>query len=157
MMLEGAAVYTSDGKGAGKIIKVNSEYFTSRKEGFISDEEYRVQLDAILSIEQTGNTTTVKLSLSQDQLQHGYEYITSKPNSEFVSGQSESEPKILSEKPVMHYEAIDPIEENIAFCSPTTGLPSKVEYSCDLCTEKFSSANNLQKHRATAHKGPIGI
>jgi hypothetical protein len=157
-LLEDAEVYTLDGKSAGRIVEVNEEYFTSRKTGFVSDEEYRIPLDAISYIEPAkGDMIIIRLALNEKQLKHGYEFIRGKPNSEFVSGKVESEPKLISEKPMIHYEAIEPLEENISLYSPTEELPHEVKYSCDMCKEKFDNADTLQRHRAIAHRGPIGI
>ena len=158
MTLENAQVYTSDGKSAGKIVKVNSEYFTSRKGGFISDEEYSIPLDAISYIEPpTGDVIIIRLALNEKQLKHGCEFVRCKPNSEFVSGRAESEPKLLSEKPMIHYEATYSLEENISISSPTEGLPHDVQYCCDMCEAKFDRTDGLEKHRAKDHNGPIGI
>jgi sporulation protein YlmC with PRC-barrel domain len=157
-LLENAEVYTSDGKSAGRIVKVNKEYFTSSKGGLVSDEEYRIPLDAISYIESaTGDMIIVRLKLNENQLKHGYEFVKGKPNSEFVSGRAESEPKFISEKPLIHYEAIEPLEENISLSSTTEGLPKKVEYSCDMCNEKFDDTERLEEHRGKEHKGPVGI
>jgi hypothetical protein len=52
--LKDAQVYTSDGKSAVKIARVNKEYFTFSNEGFVFDEEYRIPLDAISHIERQG-------------------------------------------------------------------------------------------------------
>jgi hypothetical protein len=160
MTLEDAEVYTLDGKSAGRIVKVNAEYFTSRKVGFVSDEEYRIPLDAISYIEPAkGDMIIVRLALNEIQLKHGYEFIRGKPNSEFVSGEAESEPLVPSEKQVIYYEAMEPLEENdtTARAQSDRLLQNVEEYSCDMCMEKFDTADNLQKHRAKDHKGPIGI
>ncbi len=157
-MLENSKVYTSDGKSAGKITKVNTEYFTTYKKGLVTDEEYRIPLDAISSVQPANDDASiVRLALTEDQLKHGYEFVKGKPNSEFVSGEEESEPKVPFEKQLIHYEAMKPLEENIAIAPPTEGLPQNIEYSCDMCAEKFDDANSLQKHRAEIHKGPVGI
>lgn len=158
MTLENAEVYTSDGRSVGRIVKVDSKYFTSRKRGFISDVEYRIPLDTISYIEPArSDKFIVRIKLNEEQLKHGYEFVRGNPNSGFVSGRAESEPKLPSEKPIIHYEAIEPIEENISISSPTEGLPHKVQYSCDMCEAIFDKADSLQEHRAKDHKGPIGI
>jgi hypothetical protein len=159
MTLEDAEVYTLDGKSAGRIVKVNTEYFTARKRGFVTDEEYRISLDAISYIEPAeGDMIIVRLTLNEKQLKHGYEFVKGKPNSEFVSGKAESEPKAPTGKQVIYYEAIEPLKENIAIARHSSEeLLQNVEYSCDMCMEKFDNADDLQKHRSKAHKGPIGI
>jgi hypothetical protein len=157
-VLKDAEVYTLDGKSAGKIVRVNKEYFTSSKQGFVSDEEYRIPLDAISHIEPAGNNMIiVRLTLNEKQLKHGSEFVRGKPNSEFVSGQAKSEPKLPSGKPLIHYEAIEPLEENISLYSSKEGLPKKVEYGCDMCNEKFDDTESLGEHRGREHKGPVGI
>ena len=158
MTLENAEVYTLDERNVGKIIKVDSEYFTSRKSGLISDTEYRIPLDTISHIEtMKSDQSIVRIKLNEEQLKHGHEFVKGKPNSEFVSGRAKSEPKLPSEKPIIHYEAIEPLEENISISSPTEGLPHQVRYSCDMCEANFDKADNLQEHRFKEHKGPIGI
>ncbi|MCD6037507.1 MAG: hypothetical protein K0S67_1395, partial [Nitrososphaeraceae archaeon] len=86
---------------------------------------------------------------------HGYEIVSKKPNSELISGKSNSEYKIPLEKEVIHYETIQHFEENVA--SSTDKLPSKEEYICDMCMEKFNNPDNLQQHRAEKHSAPTGI
>ena len=39
----------------------------------------------------------------------------------------------------------------------TDRLPDKSEYICDMCMEKFSQSDGLQKHRADKHRAPIGV
>jgi sporulation protein YlmC with PRC-barrel domain len=66
-VLKDAEVYTSDGKSAGKIVRVNEEYVTFSKEGFVSDEEYRIPLDAISHIEPAeNNMIIVRLILNEN-------------------------------------------------------------------------------------------
>jgi sporulation protein YlmC with PRC-barrel domain len=158
MIPQGSKVYTSDGKSVGNVIDVNSEYFTSRKRDLITDEEYRIPLHAISYIEPApGDMIIVRLSLNKEQLQHGREFVKGKPNSDFISGRSEFEAKIVSEKPLIHYEAMEPLEENISFPSSRAGLPKDIEYKCDMCEERFDDSKSLQEHRAGEHKGPIGL
>ena len=160
MTLENAEVYTSDGKSAGRIVKVNAEYFTCRKVGLVSDEEYRIPLNTISYFEPAkGDMIIVRLTLNEEQLKHGFEFLSGKPNSEFVSGKSESQPLVPSEKQVIYYEATKSLEgDDAAVRTQSDRLLQNVEkYSCDMCTEKFDDADSLQKHRAKNHKGPIGI
>jgi hypothetical protein len=58
---------------------------------------------------------------------------------------------------LIHYEAIEPLEENIAFSSSREGLTKNIEYSCDMCKEKFDDVERLQQHRVRKHKGPTGV
>jgi hypothetical protein len=160
MTLEDAEVYTSDGKSAGRIVKVNSEYFTSRKVDFMLYEEYRIPLNAISYIEPAkGDMIIVRLTLNEIQLKHGYEFVRGNPNSKFVSGEAESQPLVPNERQVIYYEAMESLEENdtTARAQSDRLLQNVEKYSCDMCMEKFDDVDNLQKHRAKDHKGPIGI
>ena len=160
MTLEDAEVYTSDGKSAGRIVKVDSEYFTSRKEGFMLYEEYRIPLDAISYIEPAkDDMIIVRLTLNEIQLKHGYEFVSGNPNSKFVSGKAESQPLVPNERQVIYYEAMESLEENDTTARAQSDwlLQNVEKYSCDMCMEKFDDADNLQKHRAKDHKGPFGI
>lgn len=155
MGLENARVYTADEKDVGRVTEVGPEYFTSMKKGVVVDEEYRIPLDAISDIAAENGAPVVRLTLKREQLKHGYGFAKGRPNSEFVSGESESEPKMPG-KQVIHYEATKPLEENIAI-SPKSEPPAGGMYSCDMCEEKFDRASSLQKHRSKAHKGPVGV
>ncbi|AIF84245.1 hypothetical protein NTE_02191 [Candidatus Nitrososphaera evergladensis SR1] len=157
MELGNAKVYTSDKKSAGRVTRVDTEYFTTFKKGLTVDEEYRIPLDAILDVQTTEKSAVVKLALSREQLKHGYEILKGEPNSELVSGKAESELKIPFKKQVIHYEATKPLEENIAITPSKEGLPHDTQYSCDMCAEKFDDADSLQTHRADVHKGATGI
>lgn len=156
MGLENAKVYTADEKDVGKVTEVGPEYFTSLKKGMVMDEEYRIPLDAISDISAADGAPVVRLALSQEQLKHGYEFTKGRPNSGFVSGRSESEPKIPSGKQAIRYEAAKPLEGNIAI-SPKSEPPAGGMYSCDMCEKKFDKAESLQRHRGRVHKGPVGI
>ncbi len=156
MGLKNARVYTVDEKDVGRVTEVNSEYFTPLKKGIIVNEEYRIPLDAISGVSAEGRAPVVRLALNKEQLKHGHEFVKGRPNSGFVSGESESEPKIPAGKQVIRCEAARPLEGNIAI-SPEQVLPPEGVYSCDMCEEKFDSAENLQDHRGRVHKGPVGI
>lgn len=156
MGLENAKVYTSDEKNVGEVVQVDEEYFTSLKKGLVVNEEYRIPLDAISDISAGDGVPIVRLALSKEQLKHGHEFVKGRPNSEFVSGRSESEPKIPLEKQVIRYEAARPLEGNIAI-APESELPPGGRYSCDMCDEKFDDADSLQGHRGKVHKGPVGV
>jgi hypothetical protein len=156
MALEGSRVYTSDKKSAGRITWVGGRYFTSFRRGLMVDEEYRIPLDAIESPAADGRQA-VRLALTREQLKHGYEIVQGEPNSELVSGRAQSELKIPSRKQVIHYEPAILLDENISIPPSTEGLPDRVEYSCDMCAQKFGDSAGLQEHRAKAHSGPTGI
>ena len=157
LLVVGTEVYSSDGENVGKVAKVNDKYFTTRKRGLVTDEEYRIPITAVSNIEPSYTSYALKLTLSSGQLRHGYEFLKERPNSEIVSGASQSEFKIPSEKPVLHYEALEPLEGNVSVTTSREGLSSRIEYSCDQCRAKFDDSSALQKHRGDAHKAPVGI
>ncbi|WP_415280690.1 hypothetical protein [Candidatus Nitrososphaera sp. FF02] len=156
MGLENARVYTSDEKNVGKVVQVDEEYFTSLKKGLMVNEEYRIPLDAISDISAGDGVPIVRLALSKEQLKHGHEFVKGRPNSGFVSGRTESEPKIPLEKQVIRYEATRPLEGNVSL-APEHEPPPGGRYSCDMCEEKFDDADGLQGHRGRVHKGPVGV
>lgn len=157
MIAVGAEVYSSDGESVGKVTKVNDKYFTTWKSGLVTDEEYRIPIAAMSHIEPSHSSYVVKLVLSTEQLRHGYEYLKEGPNSEIVSGVSQSGLRIPSEKPVLHYEAFEPLEGNVSTKTPEERLSSRIEYSCDQCPAKFDDESRLQKHRGDVHKAPVGV
>ena len=155
MNFVGAEVRTLDGEDIGNITKVDDEYFSTWKKGVITDEEYRIPIEAILHIEPVINKRpVVLLALSEVQVKHGYEFMKEKPNSEIVSGRVGSELRLPSGKPAVHYEA-KPIEDNAA--AKPEPLSREVQYTCDMCAEKFDEPDSLQLHRRQVHKAPIGI
>ncbi len=156
MGLENARVYTADEKDIGRVTEVDSEYFTSLKKGLMINEEYRIPLDTISYISAGDGPPVVRLAMKKEQLKHGHGFKKGRPNSEFVSGESDSEPKIPSGKQVIRYEATKPLEGNIAI-SPKREPPAGGKYSCDMCDKKFDRADSLQRHRGQVHKGPVGI
>ena len=152
--LEGAEVYTREGKKVGKVGKVNRDYFTAYDRGIVTDSEFRVPMSAISSLESDSEPAVVRLNLDEDQLKHGFEFASGKPNSEFVRGAAESEPKIPLEKQVIRYEPVQPAEQQRA---EAENLPPISQYLCDMCDEKFRDPRSLQEHRAERHKAPTGI
>jgi hypothetical protein len=149
----GAEVYTLEGRRLGRIKEISSGYFTALKRGIVTDEEFKVPMSAISAVENHGNTMIVRLSLKEEQVKHGREFASERPNSEFASGAAESELKIPAEKQVIRYEATHPVETDSAAKQP----PAVSEYLCDMCKEKFGSTSELQKHRASRHKAATGI
>ena len=148
----GAEVYTLEGKKIGKVRKVDSSYFTAYRSGLVEDEEFRVPLSAISAVENEGNSTIIRLSISEEQIKHGFEFSSGKPNSEFASGAAESELKIPMDKQIIHYES-QPANEGEAVARP----PPASEYLCDMCDARFDDSSELQEHRAEHHKAPTGI
>jgi hypothetical protein len=149
---KGAEVYTFEGKKIGTVRKVDSSYFTAYRSGLVADEEFRVPLSAISAVENEGNYTIIRLSISEEQIKHGFEFLSGKPNSEFASGAAESEPKIPMGKQVIHYES-QPANEGEAVVRP----PRASEYHCDMCDARFDDSSELQEHRVEHHKAPTGI
>ncbi|MEP0824406.1 MAG: hypothetical protein HRF40_02870 [Nitrososphaera sp.] len=147
-------VYTLEGKRIGRIKESNTDYFITVKRGLVTDEEFKIPTSAISAVENDGNPNIVRLSLKEDQLKHGFEFTKGRPNSDFMHGIAESEPKIPGGRQVIRYEPTQDAETT----RPTTKLPAPVsEYLCDMCNEKFGNPQGLQEHRAERHKAPTGI
>ncbi len=166
-------VITSDGKKIGKVKRIeNEDYFIVYKEGLLADEEIRVPVSAILTRKDGSvNSEPIRLNMSEETLKHGYEFVQGEPNSEFMHGIKESEPKFRLEKQIIHFEPVEPAEEpnNRGISSPPVtkqhqavlkpGEESTTDtlYSCDMCPAKFDKSEELQKHRSESHKGPVNI
>jgi hypothetical protein len=154
----GDNVFTSNGKNIGKINKIDNDYFTVYNQRLIQDEEFRIPISAIshFDIKIGEGNPSVILNINEEQIKHGYEIVTKKPNSELVNGKdNNSQYKIPLEKELIHYETVQHFEENVG--SSTDKLPSREEYICDMCMEKFNNPDNLQQHRAEKHSAPTGI
>lgn len=153
----GDNVFTSNGKNIGKINKIDNDHFTVYNQGLIQDEEFLIPISAISHFDvKVGEVNpSVILTINEEQIKHGYEIVIKKPNSELVNGKYNSQYKIPLEKEVIHYETIQHFEENVA--SSTDKLPSREEYICDMCMEKFNNPDKLQQHRVERHSAPIGI
>lgn len=150
---KGAEVFTLEGRRIGRIKEIDSGYFTAFKRGLLADEEFRIPMSAISAVENHGGSTIVRLSLKEAQVKHGHEFAQGKPNSDFVGGAAESEPKIPDERQVIHYESATAAEETRVINRPHAAS----EYLCDMCDEKFGSPTELEEHRALQHKAPTGI
>jgi hypothetical protein len=153
----GDNVFTSNGKNIGKINKIDDDHFTVYNQGLIQDEEFLIPISAIshFDVKVGEGNPSVILTINEEQIKHGYEIATKKPNSELVNGKYNSQYKIPLEKEVIHYETIQHFEENVA--SSTDKLPSREEYICDMCMEKFNNPDKLQQHRVERHSAPTGI
>jgi hypothetical protein len=168
---ENTEVITLDGKKIGKVKRIESDdYFIVYKKGLLTDEEFRVPVSAILTGENSSaNSKSIRLNMSEETLKHGYEFMRAQPNSEFMHGIKESEPKVRLEKQVMHFEPVVTVEEpnKTGISSPPVskqnqavlkqGEESSTLYSCDMCPAKFGKADELQKHRGESHKAPVNI
>ena len=153
----GDNVFTSNGKNIGKINKIDNDHFTVYNQGLIQDEEFLIPISAISHFDvKVGEVNpSVILTINEEQIKHGYEIVIKKPNSELVNGKYNSQYKIPLEKEVIHYETIQHFEENVV--SSTDKLPSREEYICDMCMEKFNNPDKLQQHRVERHSAPTGI
>jgi hypothetical protein len=167
-------VVTSDGKKIGKVKRIeNDSYFIVYKKGLLTDEEIRVPVSAI-SPRKHGSVKSepIRLNMSEQTLKHGHEVVRGKPNSEFMHGIKESEPKLTLEKQLVHFEPVEPIEEpnKRGISSPPVaknhqavlkpgeeGATTTTLYSCDMCAAKFDTSEELQKHRGESHKAPVNI
>src|SRR5215218_7595743 len=142
---ENSEVITLDGKKIGKVKRTeNDDYFIVYKKGLLTDEEFRVPVSAILTKENiSGNGKPIMLNMSEQTLKHGYQFVQAEPNSQFMHGIKESEPKVKLEKQVMHFEPVEPAEEpnRTGISSPPIskqhqavlkqGEESSTLYSCD--------------------------
>jgi hypothetical protein len=170
---EDAEVITSDGKKIGKVKRIEKDgYFIVYKKGLLADEEIRIPVNAVLPKKDGSiNNEPIRLSMSEDTLKHGYEYVQGEPNSKFMHGKRESEPKLTLEKQVVHFEPVEPVEEpeergiasphvteqHQAIFKPGQESTSTNHYSCDMCPAKFDKPEELQKHRGESHKAPVNI
>jgi hypothetical protein len=86
------------------------------------------------------------------EVKHGFEFVgDNKPNSDLVRGKSNSGYN-MGLREIIRYEALIPnSEKNLDPASSTDKLPSKQEYICDMCMQKFYNHNELQDHRKDLH------
>jgi hypothetical protein len=166
-------VITSDGKKIGKVKRIeNQDYFIVYKKGLLTDEEIRVPVNAILTRKDgSGNSEPIRLNMTEETLKHGYEFVQGQPNSEFMHGAKESEPKFRLEKQQIHFEPVEPPDEanksgissppvskqHQAVLKPGEGSNTDTLYSCDMCPAKFDKSEELQNHRSESHRAPVNI
>ena len=169
---EDTEVITSDGKKIGKVKTIeNEDYFIVSKKGLLTDEEIRVPVTAILARKaDSADNEPIRLNMSEETLKHGFEFVQAEPNSEFMHGKQESEPKVSLQKQVIRFEPVVPTEEanNTGISSPPVtkqheavlksgGDSTTSFYSCDMCPAKFDKSEELQRHRGESHKAPVNI
>jgi hypothetical protein len=168
---ENTKVISIDGKNIGKIKRIeNDDYLIVHKKGVLAEEEFRVPISAIETRENSSkNNKSIRLNIREAELKHGYEFTRAAPNSDFIHGIKESEPKLRLEKQVIHFEPIATAEEanKTGISSPPVskqhqavekeGEKSSSLYSCDMCPAKFGKADELQQHRGQSHKAPVNI
>jgi CRISPR/Cas system type I-B associated protein Csh2 (Cas7 group RAMP superfamily) len=96
--------------------------------------------------------------------------VQAQPNSEFMHGKQESEPKVSLQKQVIRFEPVVPAEEanKTGMSSPPVTKQHEAVlksdendttsyYSCDMCPAKFDNPEDLQRHRGESHKAPVNI
>ena len=169
---EDTEVITSDGKKIGKVKTIeNEDYFIVSKKGLLTDEEIRVPVTAILARKgDSADNEPIRLNMSEETLKHGFEFVQAQPNSEFMHGKQESEPKVSLQKQVIRFEPVVPTEEanKTGISSPPVTKQHKAVlksdengttsyYSCDMCPAKFDKSEELQRHRGESHTAPVNI
>ena len=160
-----AKVVTSDGKNMGTVKSSDSDSLMVFKKGVLRDEEFHVPITAVSHYDRgsgddgdNNSTSKIILNLSEDEVKHGFEFTgDSRPNSDLVSGKSDSGYNIGLRETV-RYEAFMPdAEKNVNPAPSTDKLPSKQEYICDMCMRKFHDSSKLQDHRKDLHSAATGI
>lgn len=168
-----AQVVTSDGKKIGTVKSLDRDSLVVFKKGLIRDEEFHIPINAVshynsksgkgievnsISDIRTTKSVSIKLNLSEKEVKHGFEFVgDSKPNSDLVSGKTDSGYN-FGLKETIRYEALMPnSEKNLDPASSTDKLPSKQEYICDMCMQKFYNSNELQEHRKDLHSAATGV
>jgi hypothetical protein len=166
-------VITSDGKKIGKVKRIeNEDYFIVYKKGLLTDQEIRVPISAILTRKDGSvKSEPLRLNMTEETLKHGYEFVQGQPNSDFMHGAKESEPKFRLEKQQIHFEPAELAEEanktgissppvskqHQAVLKPGEESTTDTLYSCDMCPAKFDKSEELQNHRSESHKAPVNI
>jgi hypothetical protein len=168
-----AQIVTSDGKKIGIVKSIDSNSLIAFKKGIIRDEEFHIPINAIshygrksgrsikdnsTSKARSAKSVSIKLNLSEKEVKHGFEFVgNNKPNSDLVSGKSGSGYN-MGLRETIRYEALMPkSEKNIDPISSIDKLPSKQEYICDMCMQKFYNPNELQDHRKDLHFAATGV
>jgi hypothetical protein len=168
-----AQVVTSDGKKIGTVKSINSNSLVVFKRGLIRNEEFHIPINAVShygsksgkNIEDNRmpkiritESISIKLNLSEREVKHGYEFVgDTKPNLNLVSGKTNSGYN-MGLKETIRYEALMPnSQKNLDPASSTDKLPSKQEYICDMCMQKFHNSNELQDHRKDLHFAATGV
>jgi hypothetical protein len=83
-LCEGATVYTIEGKRVGTVGKVNADYFVLCRQSARVDEEFRVPLVAVFSVQQENGKSSMWLSLNERDLE-GWLQLYDASYSEFKS------------------------------------------------------------------------
>lgn len=169
---EGDEVVTSDGKKIGSVKRVENEgYFLVYKKGILTDEEVRIPVNAVMPRNpSSSDKEPIRLNMTEESLKHGREIVRGQPNSEFMHGKKDSEPKLGLQKQVVHFEPVQHAEESKkqGISSPPVDADhqavmkpddktNRTLYTCDMCSAKFNNPQELQEHRSEAHKAPVNI
>ena len=161
-----ARVVTSDGKNIGNVKSSDSKSLIVSKKGFLRDEEFHVAIAAISYCDRgsvreynNSNITHIVLNLNEEEVRHGFEFGSkNRPNSDLISGKSDSAYRVGLEKESVRYETVRPdFEKNVNPASSTDKLPTEEEYICEMCMQKFYNSNELQDHRKDLHSAATGI
>jgi hypothetical protein len=134
----------------------------------LRDEEFHVPITAISHYdrkpgggvrEDNSDISNINLNLSEDEVKHGFEFLgNNKPNSDLISGRSDSSYNVGFEKESVRYGTFgSDFEKNVNPASSTDKLPSGEEYICDLCMQKFYESSQLQMHRKNKHSAATGV
>ena len=159
-------VITSDGKNIGTVKWSDSNSLLIFKSGPLRNEEFHVPVTAVShydrksgEVREGDSRSNIILNLSEEEVKHGFEFMgKNKPNSDLISGKSDSTYNIGLQKETVRYEAFRlNSEKNVNPASSTDKLPSEEEYICDLCMQKFYGSNELQEHRKNQHSAATGV
>jgi hypothetical protein len=162
-----AQVMTSDGKIIGTVKSSDTDSLLIFNNGPLRDEEFHVPITAVSHYDRKSGevrdddngVSNIKLNLSEEEVKHGYEFIgKNKPNSNLISGKTNSTYNVGLRKETVRYEAFrSDFEKNVNPASSIDKLPSEEEYICDLCMQKFYGSNELQEHRKNQHSAATGV
>ena len=159
-------VITSDGKNIDTVKWSDSTSLLIFKSGPLRNEEFHVPVTAVShydrksgEVREGDSRSNIILNLSEEEVKHGFEFMgKNKPNSDLISGKSDSTFNVGLQKETVRYEAFRlNSEKNVNPTSSTDKLPSEEEYICDLCMQKFYGSNELQEHRKNQHSAATGV
>lgn len=159
-------VITSDGKKIGKAYGTDDhDHLLVYKKGLLSDEQFKIPISAIIEEYDEISKDSIKLKLTEEQLKHAYKFLAAEPNSEFMHGKAESEPKLQLKKQVVQYEPPVSADTDNTLTVGSSPIPIKEGqgysipegYRCDMCAANFNDVDLLEKHRSQAHKAPTNI
>jgi hypothetical protein len=162
-------VITSDGKNIGKVYSTDEDeedHLIVYKKGLLTDQKFRIPVSAIVVEESSAHLeNSIRLDLTEEQLKHGYQFLKSEPNSEFMHGKRESEPKVRLKKQIIQFEPATKADADNALTTGSNPIPIQEGqgysiprgYRCDMCTGSFEEVNQLEKHRSEIHHTSANI